>query len=77
MPYTYRDSTEADLPRIVEIYNFAVATRKCSCDLEPTTVEARRPSFLEHTSSHRPLWVAEDTATQLRVPLATWASSIS
>ena len=28
MPYTYRDATEADLPQIVEIYNFAVASRK-------------------------------------------------
>jgi phosphinothricin acetyltransferase len=60
IPYTYRDATEADLPRIVEIYNFAVATRKCSCDLEPTTVEARRPSLLQHSRDHRPLWVAED-----------------
>ena len=61
MSYTYRDATERDLPRVVEIYNFAVATRKCSCDLEPTTVEARRSSFLEHTPNHRPFWVAEDT----------------
>jgi L-amino acid N-acyltransferase YncA len=62
MAYTYRDAIDADLPRIVEIYNFAVATRKCSCDLDPTTVEARRASFLQHTPGHRPLWVAEDTA---------------
>lgn len=61
MPYTHRDATEADLNRIVEIYNFAVATRKCSCDLDPTTVEARRSAFLEHTPEHRPFWVAEDS----------------
>jgi len=60
LPYTHRDAIETDLPRIVEIYNFAVATRKCSCDLDPTTVAVRRPSFLQHTSNHRPLWVAED-----------------
>jgi phosphinothricin acetyltransferase len=60
IPYTYRDATEADLHRIVEIYNYAVATRKCSCDLEPTTVEARRPSLLQHSPDHRPFWVAED-----------------
>lgn len=60
MQYTHRDATESDLPRIVEIYNFAVATRKCSCDLEPTSVDARRSSVLEHTPNHRPLWVAED-----------------
>lgn len=62
MPYTHRDATEDDLPRIVEIYNHAVATRKCSCDLEPTTVEARRSGFLEHRPDHRPFWVAEDSA---------------
>jgi phosphinothricin acetyltransferase len=62
MTYTYRDAVEADLPRVVEIYNCAVATRTCSCDLEPTTVEARRPSFLAHTSNHRPFWVAEDSS---------------
>ena len=62
MPYTHRDATEHDLPRIVEIYNFAVATRTCSCDLDPTTVEARRPSFLGHTPDHRPFWVAEDAS---------------
>jgi phosphinothricin acetyltransferase len=61
MPYTHRDALESDLPRVIEIYNFAVASRTCSCDLEPITIEARRQSFLGHTSNHRPLWVAEDT----------------
>lgn len=60
MPYTHRDASAPDLPRIVEIYNHAVTTRSCSCDLEPTTVAARRPSFEAHTPQHRPLWVAED-----------------
>jgi len=62
MLYSYRDAAERDLPRVVEIYNFAVAARTCSCDLEPTTEAARRPSFLEHTSNHRPFWVAEDAS---------------
>lgn len=60
--YTHRDATEADLPRIVEIYNHAVASRSCSCDLEPTSVEARRPGLLQHRADHRPFWVAEDRA---------------
>ncbi len=60
MRFTHRHATEADLARIVEIYNAAVATRSCSCDLDPITVEARRASFLKHTPDHRPLWVAED-----------------
>jgi len=60
MSFLHRDAVEADLPRIVEIYNFAVATRASSCDLEPTTVEKRYLSFLQHTPRHRPLWVALD-----------------
>ncbi len=60
MRHAYRDATRADLPRIVEIYNFAVATRESSCDLEPTTVEKRLPVFERHTAGHRPLWVAYD-----------------
>jgi L-amino acid N-acyltransferase YncA len=62
MPYTHRDATEDDLPKIVEIYNFAVATRTCSCDLMPTTVASRRLSLNAHTANHRPLWVAVDSA---------------
>ncbi|WP_457356304.1 N-acetyltransferase family protein [Roseateles sp. P5_D6] len=61
MAYLHRDAIADDLPRIVDIYNFAVATRTCSCDLEPTTVAKRRPSFDQHTPDHRPLWVAEDS----------------
>jgi L-amino acid N-acyltransferase YncA len=60
MQFTHRDALNIDLPRVVEIYNCAVATRKCSCDLDPIDVEARRPSFEAHTPDHRPLWVAED-----------------
>jgi len=62
MSYTHRDATENDLPRIVDIYNFAVATRQCSCDLDPISVEARRRSFGEHSPNHRPLWVADDAS---------------
>lgn len=60
MRFTHRHATLADLPRIVEIYNFAVATRESSCDLEPATVASRQESFARHTPGHRPLWVAED-----------------
>lgn len=60
MRFTHRHAVEADLAPIVDIYNAAVATRTCSCDLEPITVEARRSSFLKHTPGHRPLWVAVD-----------------
>lgn len=66
MRYTHRNATESDLPQIVDIYNYAVATRKCSCDLEPTTVEAQRTSFLQHTPTCRPFWVAEDASKPTR-----------
>lgn len=69
MRFTHRDAVETDLPRIVEIYNHAVASRKCSCDLDPVTVDARRPSFLKHTPDHRPLWVAEDSAQPAQGPV--------
>ena len=62
MPYTHRDAVAADLPRIVEIYNAAVATRESSCDLEPVTVASRERWFATHSGSRRPIWVAEDTA---------------
>jgi phosphinothricin acetyltransferase len=60
MRFVHRDAVATDLPSIVEIYNFAVATRESSCDLEPTTVEARRDSFSKHSPGHRPIWVALD-----------------
>ena len=63
MRFLRRDAVVADLPRIVEIYNFAVATRESSCDLEPTTVAARQESFSKHSPDHRPMWVAEDADT--------------
>lgn len=60
MQFTRRDAVATDLPRIVEIYNFAVATRESSCDLEPATVAASQESFSKHSPGHRPIWVAED-----------------
>ncbi len=60
MQFQHRHATKADIARIVDIYNLAVATRKCSCDLEPTTIEKRYLSFSKHTPDHRPLWVALD-----------------
>ncbi len=54
-----RDAVEADLPAIVEIYNATVPTRMVTAELEPTTVEARLPSFREHSPEQYPFWVAE------------------
>jgi phosphinothricin acetyltransferase len=57
---TLRDATLADLPAIVEIYNSTIASRMVTADLEPVTVEARRPWFDLHQAPARPLWVLCD-----------------
>jgi L-amino acid N-acyltransferase YncA len=54
-----RDAREADLARIVAIYNEAVPGRRATADTEPVSVASRRPWFEEHSAERRPLWVAE------------------
>jgi L-amino acid N-acyltransferase YncA len=56
---TIRDAREADLPRIVAIYNEAIPARQATADTEPVSVASRRPWFAEHAPDRRPLWVAE------------------
>lgn len=67
---TLRDATAADLPAIVEIYNSTIASRMVTADLEPVTVEARRPWLEAHQHPSRPLWVLCDTDGTL----AAWLS---
>lgn len=55
-----RHATEADLPRIVEIYNSTIPSRRVTSDLEPVSIEARLPWFRKHTPDHRPIFVHED-----------------
>jgi L-amino acid N-acyltransferase YncA len=55
-----RDSTLADLPAIVSIYNQTVSTRMVTADTEPVSVESRRAWFEEHSPARRPLWVASE-----------------
>ena len=55
-----RLATEADLPAIVAIYNSTIASRMVTADLEPVTVESRRPWFALHQTPNRPLWVLAD-----------------
>jgi L-amino acid N-acyltransferase YncA len=54
-----RDAREADLARIVAIYNEAIPGRRATADTEPVTVESRVAWFREHAPARRPLWVAE------------------
>jgi len=54
-----RDAREADLPRIVEIYNASIPGRLATADTEPVTIESRREWFRGHNPQSRPLWVLE------------------
>lgn len=58
--YRLRSAIESDLPAIVAIYNSIVPGRMVTADLEPVTVEARKPWFDAHQSPTRPLWVLTD-----------------
>ncbi|WP_208644772.1 GNAT family N-acetyltransferase [Mucilaginibacter kameinonensis] len=59
-PIKFRDATEADLSKIVEIYNSTVASRMSTADTEPVSVESRKKWFYEH-GHIRPLWIAENS----------------
>lgn len=61
--YTLRLATEADLPAIVAIYNAVIPGRMVTADLEPVSVESRRPWLAAHTPDKRPVWVLVDDAT--------------
>lgn len=67
-----RDAREADLPRIVAIYNSTVPGRQVTADLEPVSVESRRAWFDAHHPQRRPLWILEDRAKE--VPIIGWLS---
>ncbi|MDC0834419.1 Phosphinothricin N-acetyltransferase [Geitlerinema sp. FC II] len=54
-----RHARERDLNAIVAIYNAAIPGRKATADLEPVSVESRRPWFRSHVPNCYPLWVAE------------------
>jgi L-amino acid N-acyltransferase YncA len=55
-----RDATEADLARIVGIYNSAIPGRLATADTEPVSVESRRAWLLERDAGRYPAWVFEE-----------------
>jgi phosphinothricin acetyltransferase len=59
---TIRAATRADLPRLIEIYNYYIINTPITFDLEPYTIETRTPWFDEHaeTGRHRMLVAVED-----------------
>lgn len=57
-----RTASVDDLPAIVAIYNAAIPARASTADLEPVTVEQRRPWFERHVPGRWPLWILDDDA---------------
>jgi phosphinothricin acetyltransferase len=70
---TVRDARAGDLARIVEIYNAVIPGRRVTADLEPVSVESRRPWFEAHEPHRRPLWVLERASSAGPVVLG-WLS---
>lgn len=60
----FRDATNRDLERIVDIYNTTIASRMVTADTEPVTVDDRQKWFDEHSASRRPLWIVQDSGDQ-------------
>lgn len=58
----FRLAKEADLPRIVAIYNQIIPSRLATADLTPVTVADRTAWFNSFTATH-PLWVMEEDNT--------------
>jgi len=55
---TFRDAVIDDLPKLLEIYNWAVVNTTASFDLTPQTLEQRKVWFSHYGGKH-PLIVAE------------------
>jgi L-amino acid N-acyltransferase YncA len=54
-----RDAVEADLERIVDIYNAAIPGRLATADTAPVSVDARRSWFRDRDRARHPIWVDE------------------
>ena len=76
--FTLRNAAESDLPAIVAIYNSVVPGRMVTADLEPVTVEQRRPWFEAHQTATRPIWVlvhsADSSNPRASDPVVAWVS---
>ena len=56
---TLRLATLSDLPRLVDIYNQAIASHTATADILPFTVETRRLWFDAHSPDAYPIYVYE------------------
>jgi L-amino acid N-acyltransferase YncA len=57
-----RIATLADLARLVEIYNQAIASHTATADTIPFSVETRRGWFAAHSANAYPIYVCENEA---------------
>ena len=57
--YIIRLASPADLPRLVEIYNQAIASHTATADTKPFTVETRRGWFYAHVPDVYPIYICE------------------
>ena len=62
---TFRDATQNDLERIVEIYNTTVMSRIVTADTEPVTVASRQKWYEEHSPTKRPLWIVQSSQDEI------------
>jgi L-amino acid N-acyltransferase YncA len=51
---------QAELPKIVAIYNETIPSRLATADLKPVSVASRQPWFESFNPDSRPLWVIKD-----------------
>lgn len=59
MSLVYRNAVQADLEKIVTIYNSTVASRLVTADTTPVSIESKQRWFDEH-NAQRPLWMIEN-----------------
>jgi phosphinothricin acetyltransferase len=60
-----RPATHADLPAILDIYNWAILNTTATNDYEPHTLEQRAAWFDSHQRDGFPVFVAEDDAGRM------------
>jgi phosphinothricin acetyltransferase len=72
MDFDLREAIPEDRPGVLDVYNHYVLTSAASFEIEPVTLETRRPWFDQHVGSERyKLFVAKGTAGTI----VGWASS--
>jgi len=60
MEANIRFAVAGDLPRIVEIYNQAIAAGNATADIQPLTTDDRKSWFLEHHPESFPIYIVEN-----------------